>query len=92
MLRIDIEDAQVIERTKRDNSGVYHQQVGYAYTHDQNGPNRHPEKIFIFVNKDRSTGQPKPLPVGKYVLSPSSLRVRNGQLEVGFLNLEPVKS
>lgn len=91
MLQIDIESTEIIERQKRDRSGSYFQQQAYVHTCDRDGrPMRHPELIFIFVPKDER-GQPQPYKQGKYTLAPQSLVVRNRQLDLGFLNLVPMK-
>ena len=91
MLQIDIESNEVIERHKRDGSGIYHQQEAYVHTVDRDGrPNRYPEPIYLYVPKDER-GNPQPRQPGKYTISPTSLVVRNRQLELGYLNLEPLK-
>lgn len=88
MLRIDIESADVIERPKKA-GGFYYQQVAYVHIVGRDGPERYPQKIFLYVPIEG--GNPAPKKPGKYILSPSSLRVSNSQLELGFVNLEPVK-
>ena len=88
-LRIDIETDKVIERKKKA-GGFYHQQEAYVHIVGRDGPERYPQKIFLYVPE--VNGKPDPQPPGKYILSPSSLRVSNSQLELGFINLEPVKS
>lgn len=88
MINIDIEDSTVIERTGKSSGKVYYQQIAYAWTIDRDGPVRHPEKIYIFVQLQN--GKPVGRPKGRYTVDPSSLRVKNGQLELGFLNLVPV--
>lgn len=89
MLRIDIESDKVIERNKKA-GGFYYQQEGYVHTVGRDGPNRYPERIFLYVPIEN--GNPQPKKPGKYILSSSSLRVSNSQLELGFVNLELVKS
>ena len=89
MIRIDIESDKVIERNKKG-GGLYYQQEGYVHTVGRDGPNRYPEKIFIYVPV--VNGNPVPEKPGKYTLNPTSLRVSRSQLELGFINLESVKS
>ena len=88
MLRIDIETDKVIERNKKA-GGFYYQQEAYAHIVGRDGPERYPQKIFLYVPVEN--GNPAPQKPGKYTLNASSLRVSNSQLELGFVNLEPVK-
>jgi len=89
---IEIEDAALETRTKKDNSGTYQMQTGYAHTVDRQGnPNRYPEKIVFFPPRDNQ-GNAIALKVGKYYLGPGSFRIaNNGQLEIGFIDLLPIK-
>jgi hypothetical protein len=88
MLRIDIESDKVIERNKKS-GGHYYQQEAYVHIVGRDGPERYPQKIYLYVPVEG--GNPAPKKPGKYSLAPSSLRVSNGQLELGFVNLQPLQ-
>ena len=91
MIKIEIEKQEAIERIKKDKSGNYYVQTAWAYTYDRDGrKKRFPEEIEIFVQRD-DRGTPLPLPAGDYKISPQSVRVKYRSLELGFLQLEPLK-
>jgi len=89
-IAIDIESTHLEERKKKA-GGVYHVQEAFAHTTDQHGnPRRYPERINIFPQRDHA-GHPVAYPVGAYILSPQSVRVVNGYLELGFPVLIPME-
>lgn len=92
-IQIDIEDTNLIQRNKKDNSGFYYQQKAYAHIVDRDCvPSRYPKEITIFPPKDDS-GNSIPYPLGEYSVSPNSFRVDNyGNLDLGFLVLRPLPS
>lgn len=88
-LLIDIEEARIETRTKKG-GGSYYQQIAYVHLPNRDGsPSRYPKEISLFPPKNGEVVEP--YPVGKYLIDPSSFRVNNGRLELGFLNLSPVK-
>jgi uncharacterized protein YijF (DUF1287 family) len=89
-LQIDIEDKKVFHKTSKQNKPYYIQEA-HVHTVDRNGePRRYPELINIFLQKDER-GNPIPHEPGKYELAKTSFQVRNGYLELGFVNLIPLK-
>ena len=92
MIKIEM-TAQVITRQKKDGSGSYYKQIGYAHILDRDGnQEKYPVKIEVMLSKQRN-GEPQRYQPGDYNLAASSLRVdRYGGLEVGFINLVPIKT
>lgn len=89
-MQIDIEEATLETRQKKG-GGSYQVQIGYVHTVDRSGnPNRYPEKIALFPQRTEG-GEPIPYKPGKYRIGERCFRVNNGFLELGFLQLEPVK-
>ena len=91
MIKIEM-TSDIITRQKKDRSGNYHKQVGYASIPDRDGNQpKYPEKIEVMLPKT-DNGEPDRFQPGDYQLAPSSLRVdRFGGLEIGFINLVPLK-
>lgn len=91
MIKIEIEVQEAIERIKKDKSGKYYVQTAWASTYDRDGKlKRFPEEIEVFVQRNER-GEPEPYPVGYYKISPQSIRVKYRSLELGFLQIEPIK-
>lgn len=87
---IDIESDQ-LEVRKKKNGGTYTVQTAYVHTTDRNGkPNRYPEQISVFPPMDNA-GNHVAFKKGQYHIAPQTFRVNNGFLELGFLNLNPVR-
>ena len=92
MIKIDIETDQLIQRNKKDGSGVYYQQQAFAHTTDNMGnPKRYPEEIRIFPPKGNA-GSVMPYKPGSYKLAPQSLRVQREQIELGYPVLLPINA
>lgn len=91
MIKIEVKDTNIEERQGK--KAPYWKQTAYAFTLDRDGkPNAYPERISLFVQKDER-GFPQPYQPGMYQLMPNSIRVgRFGDLEMGFLNLQPLKN
>lgn len=89
MIDISIESTDLETRQKRD-GGSYVVQTAYAHTSDRNGPKRYPEEIRIFPKKDPQ-GKPIPYPMGDYQMADHCIRVQNGFLDLGFVELTPLK-
>lgn len=86
---IDVESAHVETRNKKG-GGTYQVQEVFVHTVDRNGnPMRYPERAFMFPPRDNQ-GNGIPYKVGKYILSPQSIRVNNGFIELGFPTLTPL--
>jgi len=83
MIKIEILDPTAETRNKKDGKGTYRLQHGYVQLPDFHFPQR----INLFVRPGES-----PLPIGCYTLLPSSFRVVNGYLELGYINLAPDSS
>lgn len=87
MIQVSIHSDQLRQqpyKSKKDGSQqMLHLQTIYVHTFDRNGqPNPYPEKVELFAERDQ-VGNPVALPVGKYVLHPSSIYVdQNGRLSV----------
>lgn len=89
-LVIEVESTDLETRQKKA-GGTYQVQTGYVHTLDRGGKiRRYPEQFNIFPPRDDS-GNAIPFKVGKYSVSAQSFRVNNGFLELGFLQLEPIK-
>lgn len=88
MIKIDIEDGKAIAKTSRKGS-TYHVQKGYLHSLEKDGtPKRYPEEFEFFVGtSDR--GAPESYPPGSYTIHPTSMRVQNNNLEIGYLKLVP---
>jgi hypothetical protein len=89
MIEITIESTDLETRNKKT-GGSYTVQTAYAHTFDRTGPKRYPEEIRIFPPKGPD-GKPIPYPMGDYYLSPHCIRVDNGYLSLGFVELQPIK-
>ena len=90
-MQITVEDTQLETRTKAGGKGTYQVQKAYAHTFNRNGtPKRYPEEIVIFPQRDPA-GNPTPYQKGDYQLAPDAISVKNGFLDLGFINLIPVK-
>lgn len=87
LIKIIVESASLIERTKKDKSGTYYLQEVWAYTYGPNGLHPHPERVELFPPKD-DTGAPVAYPVGEYFLALDSVGVRYNRLEI-FTRLTP---
>lgn len=92
MILIEVEEMKTETRQKKNGTGTYELQAGYAHLTDRNGePDRYPQKINLFPPRD-GMGNSQPYKVGKYKVAPQSFKVGNaGFLELGFLVLEPAK-
>jgi len=92
IIRITVENAELILKHKKDGSSSYYTQSAWLHTVDQNGnPNKYPERIEFYAPKGTDGKTQVPYPVGEYFLSPKSIKVRFGRPEIGFLELEPLK-
>jgi len=91
MIKIEVAQEKVITKTNKAGHPYYKQPV-YAHLVDRDGqPKKYPEEMLLFLTKDER-GNPISYPPGFYKLLPSSLRIgRFGDLEIGFINLEPIK-
>ena len=91
MIKIEVVKDNTIERTNKQGQPYWKQSV-YAHLVDKDGqPKKYPEEMLIFLSKDER-GNPVSYPPGIYKLMPQSLRIgRYGDLEVGFITLEPIK-
>lgn len=88
-IAIDVESSELETRNKKG-GGTYQVQACYVHTVDRNGkPNRYPEKAYLFPPRD-SQGNGVPYKQGSYVLSPQSIRVSNGFMELAFPQLIPI--
>ena len=87
MITVSIHSADLRQqpyKSKKDGSPqMLHLQTVYVHTFDRNGqPNPYPEKVELFAERNEA-GQPVALPIGKYILHPSSIYVdQNGRLSV----------
>jgi len=89
-LIIDIEDTNI--ETRKGKNGPYSIQLAFVHTVNRDGSaKRYPEQVNIFPQKDND-GNPVPFQKGRYYVDARSFRVTNGFLEMGFLNLTPVKA
>lgn len=89
-IHIEIHSSDMETRNKRG-GGTYQVQKAFVHTVDRNGePKRYPEEFAFFPPKDNQ-GNPLPYSKGDYTLDPSSIRVANGFLELGFPKLIPLK-
>lgn len=88
---IEVESTQIEQRNKKG-GGVYEVQHAYFQEFNRDGsPKRYPREIVVFPKKD-SQGKSIPYQKGSYTLAPHSLLVSgNGFLELGFVELIPVK-
>lgn len=90
MLKIEIENENMIVRQKKDGSGSYAVQTAWAHTSDRDGAlKRFPEEIEVFCQRD-DLNKPQPYKIGMYQPAPNSLRVSYKRLEFGFMSLVPV--
>ncbi len=91
MIKINVESTETRQRMSKANK-PYYKQTGWAYLVDRDGVEEpHPTKVEFMVEVSQ-TGQPLPLPKGRYTINPSSFRVdRFSGLEIGYLNLSPVR-
>lgn len=88
MLKVEIKSSDTNTRQKKDKSGSYQTQKGYAFVSDRNGLKPYPEEVTLFVPK--VNGNPVPYEPGIYELSADSIRVgQYGSIEIGFINLVP---
>lgn len=88
-IKIDIE-SEFLETRNKKGGGTYQVQEAFAHTTDSHGnPRRYPERISLFPQRD-SAGQSVPYKIGQYFLSPQSIKVVNGFLELGFPALSPI--
>ena len=85
---VSIESTDLETREKKA-GGSYVVQTAYAHTFDRNGPKRYPEEIRVFPKKDPQ-GKPLAYPMGDYKIAERCMRVNNGFLELGFIELEPL--
>ncbi len=86
IVTVDIETTNLETRNKKG-GGTYHLQQAFVHLSDRDGqPKRYPTEMFMFPPRDDS-GNPIPYKTGTYQVCPSSFRVVNGFLELGFLNL-----
>jgi hypothetical protein len=87
---IDIE-SQNLETRNKKGGGTYQVQEAFVHLTDQHGnPRRYPERINLFPPRDNA-GNAIAYKMGQYMLSPSSFKVANGFLELGFPQLVPVE-
>jgi len=87
MFEVTVESVDLETRNKKG-GGTYQVQTAYAHTFTSEGPKRYPEEIRIFPKRD-AQGKTSPYPPGEYVIHPKCLHVRNGFLELGFVELMP---
>ncbi len=90
MIAINIESEDI--QTRQGRKGAYYKQTAWAYLTDREGvTDPHPAKIQFMVSKDPN-GNPVAQKKGRYTIHSSSFRVSQyGDLEIGFLNLQPVQ-
>lgn len=91
MIKINVESTETRQRMSKL-SKPYYKQTAWAYLVDRDGVQEpYPTKIEFMVEISEK-GQPLPLPKGFYTINPSSFRVdRFSGLEIGYLNLSPVR-
>ncbi len=92
MIRVEIKSAAV-QRFVSKQEKPYFKQTAYAFLYGRDEkPEPYPREIKFMVPKDERL-EPIPFAPGNYSLAPSSFRVgRYSDLEIGFLNLVPLKS
>ncbi len=84
ILYIDIESTDCEEKTKKDNSGTYYLQTGYAHIPNRDGtPARYPQE-FTFYRGSKEAAYP----TGTYVVDPASFQINYNQLQMGFMQLK----
>lgn len=90
-IKIEIESSEMILYRKKADGSPYFKQEIFVHTVNRSGqPNRYPERAELYVPKD-SQGNQVALPVGVYVMDPTSFKVENAQLVLGFLTLKPLQ-
>jgi len=91
-MKISIESEDLETRQKRDKSGNYSIQQGYAHLVEKDGsPMRYPVQCQVFPPRN-AEGAPIAYKKGQYIIADTSFRVaQNGFLEIGFMNLIPAK-
>lgn len=91
MIKIQVSSIETVQRTSKAGK-PYYKQEAWAYLVNRDGVQEpHPSKIQLMVEKNQH-GVPQPYQPGDYMLNPSSLRVgRFGDLEIGFVNLSPMR-
>lgn len=78
---------EILDRTKKDLSGKYCQQVAYAFLLDNDGNTRKfPEKVFLY-----RANAAEAVAAGTYRLEPQSITVQRNNLTIGRLKLTPMK-
>lgn len=89
MLKVEVPSSEIIERRSKAGN-LYYQQPVYVHTKDRNGNSKpYPEEVLIFCRRDGD--RPVAYEPGFYTFSPDMLRVNSKRLEVGFIELRPLK-